>query len=54
MKLITAVVCITCDEVFDSALYRVCPSCANADFKKISDMIGVATICNEKDGKKCK
>lgn len=49
MKTATAAICTKCDEVYDSALYRVCPACSCTDATRLVDKISPPT-----DTKKCK
>ena len=57
MKIATATICTKCDEVYDSALYRVCPACSCTDAMRLVDKISPPIVDNPvppTDAEKCK
>jgi len=58
MKVITSAICDNCSEVYDAALYRVCPACASEKSMFLSAMINKVTVQDEPGDdiptKKCK
>jgi RNA polymerase subunit RPABC4/transcription elongation factor Spt4 len=47
MKIITAAICANCDEIYDTALYRVCPACASDTSMFISKFLGTIKVVDE-------